>query len=134
MLREVIGTPGVQLVAKVDGALGLAHGALLHGLDLDRVGSDEASFGRAGDDLNVYVVLPGKEKSLPDGELAEPLLFLAGQLKDLTEHVDSTGRLFEQYLHAGIGDDGAAHTRAHKVLDVLSDRGDAQVVFTCPFG
>ena len=53
-------------------------------LNLLGVGGDQAGFGRAGDDLDMDVVLAGKEQSLADRELAEALFLLAGQLEDVS--------------------------------------------------
>ncbi len=34
----------------------------------------------------------------------------------------------------GVGDDGAAHARTHKVFHVLRNSGDAEVILAGPFG
>src|SRR6266702_331102 len=90
----------IELVIKINCALRLVHvTTLLDLLYLRRIGSNESAFGRAGDNLNVYVVLASKKQALSDRELAEALFFFAGQLKNITQNVDGGRRLLEQKLH-----------------------------------
>ena len=77
------------------------------------------------------VVGAGEEETLADWEVGEALFFFVGEFEDVGEDVDGGGRLFEEKLHGGVGDDGAAHFSAHEVFDVLSDGGEAEVVFAC---
>jgi hypothetical protein len=85
----------VESVAEVDRAGWLVDFAgfvsRLHGLDLLRIGRDQAGFGWAGHDLNVDVVLAGKKQALADRELAEALALLASQLEDVAQYVDRRG-------------------------------------------
>ena len=55
----------------------------LYRSDLVRVGRDKVRLCFTGCNLDVYMVLSGKEEALSDRELAEALLFLAGKLKDI---------------------------------------------------
>lgn len=84
-----------QAIIEVYGALRLAKVAVLrralHRLNLVRVCRDQAGLSRAGDDLNVDVVLAGEEQALPYRELAQALFLLASQLEDTTEDIDGRG-------------------------------------------
>ena len=81
--------------------------------------------------MDVDVILAGEEEAIADWEVGEALFFFVGEFEDVGEDVDGGGRLFEEKLHGGVGDDGAAHFSAHEVFDVLSDGGEAEVVFAC---
>lgn len=62
--------------------------------DLGRGGGDERFFSFAGDDLEMDMVLAGKEETLADWKIRETLLFFFGELKDIRENIDGGGRLF----------------------------------------
>ena len=97
------GRPGGRIRSVyVDGALHLpefavflALGGLLQLFDLLGIGSYQAGLGRAGHYLDVDVVLPGKEQTLADRELAEAFMLLAGEFEDVGQHVDGRWRLLE---------------------------------------
>ena len=80
------------------------------------------------------VVGAGKEETLTNWEVGETFLLLVGELENVGEDVDGGAGLFEKELHGGVGDDGATHFAAHEVLNVLSDGGEAEVVFAGAFG
>ena len=49
------------------------------------------------------------------------------------QHINCAWRLFQQYCHRTVGDNGSAHFTAHKILDVLGDRRQSQIIFTRTF-
>ncbi|MNY73195.1 hypothetical protein D3C86_2119270 [compost metagenome] len=49
--------------------------------------------GLAADNLDMNVVLTGKEETLPYWEVGETLLFFLCQLKYVRKHIDGAGRL-----------------------------------------
>ena len=105
----------------------------MHGLDLLWVGCDQALFGRTGDNLDMNMVLTGKEEALADREISEALSFLFGQLKDVSEYVNGARGLFEEELHRTVGDDSTPHLAAHEVFDVLGDGCESEEVLTGTF-
>ena len=98
------------------------------------VGGDERFFGFRGDDLNVDVVGASEEEALADREVGETLLFFVSELEYVGEDVDGGSGLFEKKLHGRVGDDGTAHLGGHEIFDVLSDGGEAKVVFAGALG
>src|SRR5580704_8688116 len=69
-------------------------GSGIYLLDLLWVGSNQAGFRRAGHYLDMDVVLPGKEESLTDRELAETFGLFAGQLENFAEYINGGRGLF----------------------------------------
>ena len=98
------------------------------------VGGDEGLFSFTGDNLDVDVVTTGEEEALTDREVSEAFLFFVGEFEDVRENIDGGGRLFQEELHRGVGNDGATHFGAHEIFDVLSDGGESEIVFTRAFG
>ena len=52
------------------------------------IGGDQAGFGWAGHDLNVDVVLAGKEETLPDWEVGESLALLFSEFEHIRQYID----------------------------------------------
>ena len=84
--------------------------------------------------MDVDVVLAGEEKAVPYREVGEEFLFLLGELEDIREDIDGRRVLFQEELHRGVGDDGAAHFRGHEIFDVLSDGGEAEIILPGALG
>ena len=86
---RVIGCGGICTVSEVDVALSLEQLPLgLQLLDLSGTRRDEPGLGRAGDNLDVNVILAGKEQALADWELAQTLLLFACQVEDIAQDID----------------------------------------------
>jgi len=74
-----------------------------------------------------------EEETLSDGGIEEDIFFLFGEFEDILEDVDGGGRLLEEELDRGVGDDGFTMRTIHEVLDILGDGCDPETVFTSPF-
>ena len=99
-----------------------------------RVCGDETFFGFGGDDLDVDVVLAGKEEALTDWEVGETFLFFLGKFKDVRENIYGGGGLFQEDLHGGVVDDSTPHLATHKVFYILGDGGETEVILTGTLG
>ena len=95
---------------------------------------DELVLCWGGDDTEGDVVLAGKKDSFADLSTEEKVFFSLREVEDILEPVGGTSALFHQHLDTGVGDDGLAVVGLDEVFDVLSDRGEAKVVFAGALG
>ena len=84
--------------------------------------------------MDVDVVLAGEEEALAYGEVGEAFALFIGEFEDVGENVYGGSGLFEEELHGGVGDDGAADFTGHEIFYVLGDGGETEIVFTGTFG
>lgn len=96
--------------------------------------SDKRFFGLGCNDLNVDVVLAGKEETLTDWEARKALALLFCELEDVGQNIDGGSGLFEEKLHRGVRDNSTTHLGTHEVLNVLGNCSETEVVFTSALG
>lgn len=71
---------------------------------------------------------------MSDWETTKAFAFFFGEFEYVREDVYGGGGLFEEELHRGVADDGAAHFGGHKIFDILGDGGESEIIFTSTFG
>ena len=74
----------------------------------------------------------GKENPFSALALQKQKFFFLGEIEGLHDERDGRGRLLEEYLQGGIGDDGFSVRRVQKVAHVLRDGGERQKIFARP--
>ena len=78
------------------------------------------------------MALAGEENARADLGAQQEILFRIRKVESFCHDIDRCRRLLQEELYRRIRDDGTAVRRPQKILDVLGDRGDAEIIFPGP--